>query len=753
MLIKKEEDMNEKVETVIDSIKKIDFQLITETNIWFVLSGYLEIMRNGSAILIRTGDIFILNKGDMVRVIDAKDNQTLTMKLYQNKLPPFKLSLPLSMVYKKDAYQLIKDCIAYLYMEKKSNEAGSSYMVESYFQRLIGLLYRYLQPIEEGSTQILSDKVREVVSYINENYANKLTLDKIAEQSFSSKYYLSHTFKEQLGITIGNYIKEVRLFHSIRMLERTNEKIVTIALSNGFPSLRSFNEAFKSRFHHTPAAFRKKRRREKEQHLVDESKHEDVIELLSPYVSVDEYLGTSSYYHEQLKVEINPKQLQAKFPKVNHVLKVKPYHIDSRLIEVNRSLGIKWVAVTHIIKKINMHYKNGNLTYSYRELDQLLQQIISAGMKPYIQFQTVDFDEWQSNIDEHDNLFQDLIAELKYHLQQNFSSTNEWVYEFRCFYEFENSGSLCTPLAESISIFKGYSNIVIHFPKRPEDSVLMDLNEMDCVYCIDDYAFIRKISFANALNHLNDESNIKAISEHNNFEDQISILDRMLAVENDEYHQKYTDLVQANAFIWQNMRQIIETDDMASLFPPISLDTENLFEYFPEELAGKLSLCTIDGRLKENWYATAFLNQLYEEIIFQNEACIVTKWQENYRILTVYPEEELIYIFKQEGNKVFNSNRRIAKSPHLSVELKMQNVVGTYRLVKQELTTDLVDRRTDIEELRKCKKLSYDDIAYWNAINRPLRTIETLEIRENNTIRFDVPLFGIIMIELEKVSE
>ncbi len=754
MLINKDEGSNKNIHAEIESIEEVDFRLMTELNIWFVLSGYLEIMRNGSNILIRPGDIFMLNKGDLVRVIDADENQTLTIKLYQEELPSFKLNMPLSMVYKKEAYQLIKDCIAYLYMERNTKEIGSHYMVKGYENRLIGLLFRYFKQLEEGiPKQALSEKVKNVVSYINANYTGNLNLDNIADTFYSSKYYLSHTFKEQLGITIGNYIKEVRLFHSIRMLEMTKEKIVTIALSNGFPSLRSFNEVFKKRFHITPAAFRNKRLKEKEQNLVNGSKHEDVFELLAPYVSVDEFFDTSFSNHELLKVKIDPNQIQAKFPKINHVLKVKPYHIDRRLLDVNQRLGIKWVAVTHIIKKINIQFENGKLIFSYRELDQLLKEIVTAGMKPYLQFQTVDFDDWMTDVCDDAKIFQDMITDLKYHIQQNFPNSNEWLYEFRCFHELENSGSLCKPLADSISIFKGYNNIIIHFPKIPEDAVFIDMKQNDKVYCIDDYTFMRNISLEKALVQLYDESNIQVISQHNNFKEQNSILDHVLSIENDEYHQPYMDLVQANAFIWQHMRQMGETEYMASLFPPISLDTENLFEYFPEELANKLSLCTLDGRVKENWYALAFLNQLYEELLFQNEACIATKWQENYRILTVYPEEELLYIMRQEGNKVFNANRKMAKSPHLFVELNLQNVKGTYRLIKQELTTDLVDSRKDIEKLRKCEKLSFEDVAYWNGINRPLRTLETIQIKEDTKIEFKVPLFGIIMIELEKVSE
>ncbi|MGO4495772.1 helix-turn-helix transcriptional regulator [Paenibacillus sp. 2RAB27] len=261
MLKQRNDGCDHFVMTAIETIEDADLLFISELTVWFVLSAYLELIRNGSDVLIRTGDIFVLNKGDMVRVIGSAENATLTVKFlineYQEEFPPFKLNIPLSMVYKKDGYELVRNCMAYLYIEMSYPGDGSDYMIEGYSKRLIGLLYRYIGLVDEREqAHAATDKVKEIVSYINLNYGEKLSLDKIAEKFYSSKYYLAHSFKNQLGISIGNYIKEVRLFHSYRMLGSTNDKIVTIALANGFSNVRSFNEAFKEKYKVTPAEFR-----------------------------------------------------------------------------------------------------------------------------------------------------------------------------------------------------------------------------------------------------------------------------------------------------------------------------------------------------------------------------------------------------------------------------------------------------------------------------------------------------------------
>lgn len=754
---KKKNGSDQIVLAAIETIEEVDFLHMTELTAWFVLSGYLEIMRNGSDILIRTGDIFVLNKGDIVRVISSEENATLTVKFltneYQEEFSPFKLNIPLSMVYKKDGYELVKNCMAYLYVEMVYPGVGSDYIIEGYSKRLIGLLHRYLGSVEEKEqAHATSDKVKEIVSYINVNYADKLSLDEIAEKSYSSKYYLAHSFKNQLGISIGNYIKEVRLFHSLRMLENTNDKIVTIALANGFPNVRSFNEAFKIRYELSPAEFREQRQIRAVQNRVDAELSQDVLALLSPYVPLGELPAGPSIAPNRIEVQLDLHKTIGQYSKVNHVLKVKGKLMDSRLLEVRQRLGVKWVAVNRIFKKVDIRLSEGKLVCSFGELDRMLQQIVSVGMFPYLQFQSIDFDDWEERGFHNKGWFQTVMTELKFHLQQNYLTSQDWMYEFRCFYELKNSGELCLPLVNAISTFKGYKNVVIHFPMPPEEAVSLDMACHNAVYCIDDWTRMRKIPLEAALNHLFDEAYIQVIGENTNIKNQNRILDRMLVYEHDDYLHAYSDLSQANANIWQYINLMNQNEIAGHYFPPLSLDSAKLFEYFPDELASKLSLLTPDGRYKDNWYATEFVSRLFDELVFKNKSCIVTKQQDNYRILTVYPEEELNLMINQNKEQLELAWHK-AKSPYFFVKLELTNLEGTYRLIKQRLTTEQIDQRLDLADLRKCKKLSSEDIAYWNAVNRPSRSVEQLKIKGNHTLEFEVPIFGIFMIDLEKTND
>lgn len=246
---------------------------------------------------------------------------------------------------------------------------------------------------------------------------------------------------------------------------------------------------------------------------------------------------------------------------------------------------------------------------------------------------------------------------------------------------------------------------------------------------------------------------IEIISGNKNIKGQHFILASMTDFEKDDYLQKYTDLAQANAGVLQYMGQLQQMKEGECYFSPVSADGEKLFEYFPEELANKIALCTADGRYKDNWYATEFIKRLFGEIVFQNDACIVTKQQESYRILAAYPEGEFQMFmdwFNREGQQMVLKK---TKSPSVYIKLDLLPIQGKYRLVKQELTTDLIDQRMELIKLKNSEKLSFEDIRYWNGVNRPHRSMETLSIKGKHTLEFEVSFLGIVMFDLEKIED
>jgi two-component system response regulator YesN len=104
--------------------------------------------------------------------------------------------------------------------------------------------------------QSVSGPIDAVLRYIEEHYAELITLGKAAEQVYLSQPYLSSLFKARIGISFVDYVTEKRIEEAKKHLAYTDEKIVSIAESTGFANIRHFNRVFKAFTHLTPKQFR-----------------------------------------------------------------------------------------------------------------------------------------------------------------------------------------------------------------------------------------------------------------------------------------------------------------------------------------------------------------------------------------------------------------------------------------------------------------------------------------------------------------
>lgn len=95
-----------------------------------------------------------------------------------------------------------------------------------------------------------------ILLFINNNIAEPLTLEDIADEFKMSSSYMSKFFKKSLGINIMTYIMEYRLQLVCSDLATTDKKISDILFERGFSSTSSFNERFKKQFGMTPNQYR-----------------------------------------------------------------------------------------------------------------------------------------------------------------------------------------------------------------------------------------------------------------------------------------------------------------------------------------------------------------------------------------------------------------------------------------------------------------------------------------------------------------
>lgn len=94
------------------------------------------------------------------------------------------------------------------------------------------------------------------IDYIQEHFADALSVDELARACNLSVSALERRFKKHLGKTPHQYIVEVRLDHARRLLMETEKPVGTIALETGFADHSHFTRAFKKHIGCPPSALR-----------------------------------------------------------------------------------------------------------------------------------------------------------------------------------------------------------------------------------------------------------------------------------------------------------------------------------------------------------------------------------------------------------------------------------------------------------------------------------------------------------------
>lgn len=101
------------------------------------------------------------------------------------------------------------------------------------------------------------EDMKKVFAYINREYMNSLSLEDMASQINMSRGYFCRRFSEIMHMTPFEYLMQVRIENSSRMLREGKLAVGEIALECGFNSFSYFSKTFKRFTGYTPSKYQK----------------------------------------------------------------------------------------------------------------------------------------------------------------------------------------------------------------------------------------------------------------------------------------------------------------------------------------------------------------------------------------------------------------------------------------------------------------------------------------------------------------
>ena len=109
-----------------------------------------------------------------------------------------------------------------------------------------------------------SKAVADCIDYVYAHLTERITIENLAEHVCLSPSYLSRLFKQELGISVSDYIREKKLDRAQNLLRYTDQSFAEIANILAFSSQSHFIQAFKAHTNMTPKKYRDSFRRSNE---------------------------------------------------------------------------------------------------------------------------------------------------------------------------------------------------------------------------------------------------------------------------------------------------------------------------------------------------------------------------------------------------------------------------------------------------------------------------------------------------------
>lgn len=108
-------------------------------------------------------------------------------------------------------------------------------------------------------SQYNQDRAKEMLLFIQNHYAEYLTVEKIAQAAHIGKSECFRCFHSAIGKTPMEYLCDFRLSKAAYLLANSDKKLSDICFSCGFNSASYFGKLFKQKCGLSPSAYRKKR--------------------------------------------------------------------------------------------------------------------------------------------------------------------------------------------------------------------------------------------------------------------------------------------------------------------------------------------------------------------------------------------------------------------------------------------------------------------------------------------------------------
>ena len=100
-----------------------------------------------------------------------------------------------------------------------------------------------------------AEKIKTALEFMDRHYGEEIAIADVAAACYFSQYHFMRFFKKYMGMSCGEYLKNLRLEKAAQAFARGNTVILDVAMDSGFRNLSYFYREFQKKYGYTPKQF------------------------------------------------------------------------------------------------------------------------------------------------------------------------------------------------------------------------------------------------------------------------------------------------------------------------------------------------------------------------------------------------------------------------------------------------------------------------------------------------------------------
>lgn len=492
-----------------------------DMEILFVLKGAMEIRVDQKSYQMGEGDLFLVNRSEVHIIksnMDYGQTHLLALQFHPDYFMKFQLDMQGKLFRLNSAddvavnqvvYQQLRFILASMMNLVLNQEPFYGLLLEKHLLEIAVLLLNHCEVksvVHTDRAERSEGRLLEILKYINDHCIDpNLSLQQIADQFFLNPQYVSRYFKTHVGIPLKKFIDSMRMNRSLQALQLSDDRILDIALSFGFPDAKAYYRVFKEVLGMTPMAYREMHQLEfakqrpkdyfsinsKEslgelyQYLIPKTVHEQAVHQRTPIAVSSQYdvdLHASRRSFEQITTPL------LTFGYAPHGLRSD---FAGQLKMIQEEIGFQYARFHGIFADELLVYNqksDGQIYYNFNHIDVLLDNLLASGLKPFIElgFMPEDLASenatifwWRSNISPPKSLddWTALVSAFVRHVINRYGieEVRSWYFEFwnepdvdlffwkgsrEAFFEFYRVTYLCIKEIDEQLRVGGFGNLI-----------------------------------------------------------------------------------------------------------------------------------------------------------------------------------------------------------------------------------------------------------------------------------------------------